>query len=1062
MEQPPSNFLDLWRSDTIREQLFAHADTSTLCALRSSSTELCALLTPALFTRTHLTFTPGCLSKPSRLDALSRIGHHIKHFTFSMPHTPGTFLPPLLNPHTGQEIHFLYTPHTSPADVSARPRYGNSELGEYLTAQYPPIFHAATNVPSFIKALGCMPNLKHLRVHTPDQEPGQRYRRSAVDYALISLRIAVERAELHRLKGLTLAVHPGALLYLHPTSNYGASPGGLKRWRQIRSLKLSIDAWPFESSALDHLKLLLAYLRTMSGSVERLSFHWYGARGPCPLTLNLPPSRPGSASSSAKLFAEITSANSPLPATPTGPALTFPKLKRLNVRNTRVCAESLSVFCGGHAQTLKHMDLENVILTSGTWDEALEPLMRANGRDSGASWELRQSGSFEAYYLPQPNFASESSSSERGTSSNGNSGDGEEVVDELWPAIAGDYVDGDAQPRAFGGIDDDVLLEENVGLRDATSVYLRGSLATTPSNTHLHRKRRRRHHRRAPSPPPPLPTLKTQASRLFSKLREKQNGFFHKLMHQESLDGGFGKSRSRVGLTDERGQFYAPLDEDVPQLPLHGRSMPTLAEAKASVERFPYEPPVQRLPRRSSTPIVEEMEVVLEEREQHDDERQETRHQDEEEDEEVPWWDRPAIPEVAEDPLAPRGLSPILPHTLASPSIYDDLSSPVPNLSTVEPPVLLKPAIYAPPKRQVTPKKAKAFQAKVEDCPESPAAKHRVASPILLQPTVFTPPSSRDGSPTTNTNHPTIPPTQPKPKPQPQSHHYTLALDTPPLSPTTSIIDLPLLSRLTPPPSPQKPNVLRKPLPPPAPKTAHASRPPPPIRLERSISSPEPPCTPWPGATALVPPSSSSTHTHFASEQSRIPASAPLSAIPPPLRRARTDLSRHPHPVHHAHIGNTSVPVLGRTAKPLDPKIQGVQRDVEAEAYKARLAGDIPARDAALRTAKETVLARLNCRTAGTGTPRLVSISGADSTSGAEARRRRARRGNKTIEEETRRELWGSDGLGEGALGCGDIGVGDERGTVVGSWMGMGGRGRGRGRVDGGGRDEEVPLMIFR
>jgi hypothetical protein len=92
----------------------------------------------------------------------------------------------------------------------------------------------------------------------------------------------------------------------------------------------------------------------------------------------------------------------------------------------------------------------------------------------------------------------------------------------------------------------------------------------------------------------------------------------------------------------------------------------------------------------------------------------------------------------------------------------------------------------------------------------------------------------------------------------------------------------------------------------------------------------------------------------------------------------------------------------------------------------------------------------------------LVSISGADAGSGAEARRRRARRGNKTIEEETRRELWGSEGLGELALGCGGIGMGEERGTVVGSWMGMGGRGRGRGRVDGVGREEEVPLMIFR
>jgi hypothetical protein len=156
------------------------------------------------------------------MEALARLGHHVIHLTFSMPHTELTFLPPFLNPVTGQEVSFLYTPHTSLASKTDRPKYGTHELGNYLTQQYPPIFHAATNVPAFIRALACMPNIRHLSVSCPGQEPCQRYRRLAVDYALISLRIAIERAGLTQLEKLSLAVHPAALLYLHPTPNFSA------------------------------------------------------------------------------------------------------------------------------------------------------------------------------------------------------------------------------------------------------------------------------------------------------------------------------------------------------------------------------------------------------------------------------------------------------------------------------------------------------------------------------------------------------------------------------------------------------------------------------------------------------------------------------------------------------------------------------------------------------------------------------------------------------------------------------------------------------------------------
>ena len=141
-------FLRLWRDQGIRSTLLENMDTASMCSLRLTASECCELTTPALFARTRLTFTS--LTRPSRLEALSRIGHHVEHLTFSMPHTAATFLPPLLNPMTGREVNFLYTPYTSTASAIQRPKYGSAELCDALTQQYPPIFHAATNVPVFI------------------------------------------------------------------------------------------------------------------------------------------------------------------------------------------------------------------------------------------------------------------------------------------------------------------------------------------------------------------------------------------------------------------------------------------------------------------------------------------------------------------------------------------------------------------------------------------------------------------------------------------------------------------------------------------------------------------------------------------------------------------------------------------------------------------------------------------------------------------------------------------------------------------------------------------------
>ena len=138
MDTSIPTFLSIWGNDKIRACLLSKLDEEALCTLRLTSSECCRLTTPILFTRTRLTFTPSALTRPSRVQALCRIGHHIEHLTFSMPHTESIFLPPLLNPLTGREVTFLYTPHTSLASESQRPKYGTQELGNVLTQQYPP------------------------------------------------------------------------------------------------------------------------------------------------------------------------------------------------------------------------------------------------------------------------------------------------------------------------------------------------------------------------------------------------------------------------------------------------------------------------------------------------------------------------------------------------------------------------------------------------------------------------------------------------------------------------------------------------------------------------------------------------------------------------------------------------------------------------------------------------------------------------------------------------------------------------------------------------------------
>lgn len=334
-------------------------------------------MAPQLFQSLTVDFRSNTLSKPSRMEALDRIGHHARTLNFSMPHGTHTFLPPLVDPLSGEQLDFVYEPdlglHRSAADRMSIPKYGSWEMTELLVKQYPPLFHAATNVPSFVRALTAMPKLRHIKVSTPGQERAQRYRKDVVDYALISLRIAIERSPLRRLEKLSLSeVHPAAVQHLNPIMGPGSRPDALRRWRQIKDLTIHMDTIAHgEKQRTEHLKLLHSYLQTFSQSLERLTFHWKGAKGLFPLALSAE---------------HCLTMSSPAQACPKRchlalRPLKFAKLIFMEVANVTTDAAQVSSFILAHRRSISEFNFEGTTLRDGTWDEALAPLTRLSGSD---------------------------------------------------------------------------------------------------------------------------------------------------------------------------------------------------------------------------------------------------------------------------------------------------------------------------------------------------------------------------------------------------------------------------------------------------------------------------------------------------------------------------------------------------------------------------------------------------------------------------------------------------------------------------------------------------------
>lgn len=372
-----SAFIPFWLCDRPRDIFLSYVPKDDLLSLRLACYDFSVRAAPHLFEEITVNFREKVFSKPVRMAALGRIGQHVHKLRFNIPHSGKTFLPPLVDA-SGVEVAFVYEPHISsakdPVTRHSQPTYGSWEMNDLLVKQYPPLFHDAAKVSAFIQAFSAIPNLRHLEISCPGQQSEERQRRSVVDYALISIRIAIERSNLSRLETLSLSpIHPGAVQYLNPSLGYGVNPRSTQCWRQIRQLNIQMDT--IESgSPVDQLKFLHLYLKGFAPFLTKLNFRWQGSsknKGPCPVSL----------ATESCIQATNCSHECHKRCDLALPCLRFEKLRDIEIMNIFPDSPQIKGFIRKHGRTLESLKLNGVKFRLGDWDDALSPLTEISGSE---------------------------------------------------------------------------------------------------------------------------------------------------------------------------------------------------------------------------------------------------------------------------------------------------------------------------------------------------------------------------------------------------------------------------------------------------------------------------------------------------------------------------------------------------------------------------------------------------------------------------------------------------------------------------------------------------------
>lgn len=392
-------FLRLWLKNTVREGLCEHCDDETLSSLRQVSHALDDVISPILFKSLYLSFRVDSFSKPGRLETFSRIGCYVRDLHFSIEHNDSAFLPDLFEPDGDTTVLPWNPPRTIKAKVDRNVRKPTES--EQWMEQWPQTFQSASNAYQFIKFFEHMPRLRGLTLTSSDENSRDLYRRSSVDFAISSIRIALDKVDLRCFRRLNLDVHPGALLSLAATHSYVNSPRSGRLFSRVKKLNITMTSWDFESLPKDHLKLLDQYVRAFSPSLEKLTFAWDGGRGPCPLTLQSdqlinPEALKATQQGDHLLFGEVTTPMSPLPEVPMKPEMLFRKLRYVKLQNVALTSQQLHDFFGRHQRTLRAYNLDHVELTDGgSFEYAVGPLL--NMQDKNSRWPTKISNCSQSF-----------------------------------------------------------------------------------------------------------------------------------------------------------------------------------------------------------------------------------------------------------------------------------------------------------------------------------------------------------------------------------------------------------------------------------------------------------------------------------------------------------------------------------------------------------------------------------------------------------------------------------------------------------------------------------------